>query len=467
MASDPQGQLLPFFTAMEHQGRIIVSDVPKLDLELYLSNYTGRSRFERLLLIGQCCVPLCLDALKAAITEAKKGKDVHRYQDACDSLRLAAPHEPEARYDEAWANATTRANNARTHQLESELKEYKNNLVKESIRIGYRDLGEHLESIGNLNGATDAYVKMRPESGTGFHISEYSKHMIGVMLQRQDWSGIAANINKQVGAGDGGAERPYYQTVGGIAYLSTAKYAEAAKLFLEAGDLSTCKRFSDVASPNDVAIYGALLALATMDRKQLQRKVLDNPSFRACIELEPQIRKAVSMFVNCRYSACLEILEANRSDWLLDIYLQKHVPEILSLVRKKCIIQYTVPFKLVKLETMNGIFGRPGESIEEELASMIKSKALNARINAIDKHLVMVQEDPRATMQADALAMVKKYERDAVERLRRMSIAAASLELKGTGRKGGGGDAGDLPGFSDILHQEHGASAAILADELT
>ena len=95
----------------------------------------GRTRFDRLLLIGQSSVPLCLDALKAAVAEAKKGKDIQRYRDAWECIRLAGPNEPEAQFDNAWVNGTTKLNTILTNQLEAELKGYKNNLVKESIRV--------------------------------------------------------------------------------------------------------------------------------------------------------------------------------------------------------------------------------------------------------------------------------------------------------------------------------------------
>ncbi|KAJ8124725.1 hypothetical protein O1611_g8916 [Lasiodiplodia mahajangana] len=464
MASGQQGQLLTFFTTMENQGGIIVQDVPKLDLELYIANYKGRTRFERLLLIGQSSVPLCLDALKAAVTEAKKGKDVQRYREAWEYIRLAGPNEPEAQYDDAWASATTKSNQAITRQLETELKGYKNNLVKESIRIGHRDLGEHLESIGNLNGAADAYVKMRPDASTVSHVIDVGKHTNSIMLQKRDWTGILANLKQIAPPGmtpeDISREQPYQRMVAGLAYLGSEKYADAAKHFLDAGDPIMCQNFNDVASSNDVAIYGGLLALASMERDELQRKVLDNSSFRNYLELEPQIRKAVSMFVNCRYSSCLEILERSRADYLLDIYLQKHIPKIFSLIRKKCIIQYLVPFSCVTLSSMNTVFAKPNESLETELISMIKSGELKARINTIDKLLVMASSEPRAAMQAKALETVKNYEKEALERIRRMSLAAADLEVKGLARKGAGG-AGSLPGLGEILLEDVGGEHSL------
>ncbi|KAI1384696.1 26S proteasome subunit RPN7-domain-containing protein [Hypoxylon trugodes] len=442
--------LLAYFTAMDNQGGIIIKDPPKLDLDLYISNYKGRTRFERLLLIGQCSVPLCVDALKAAVAEAKSGKDIQRYKDAFECIRLAAPHEPEARWDEAWVAATDKSNKTETQRLETELKGYKNNLVKESIRIGHRDLGEHLEAVGDLNAASETYIKMRPDASTQSHIQDVGKHVVSIMLQKRDWTGVLANVNKvlvvNIGNEEQSSEQPYQRMVAGLAYLGNGKYHEAARNFLEVGDPIVCQKYNDVASPNDVATYGGLLALASMDRLELQSRVLDNSNFRNYLELEPHIRKAVSMFVNGRYSACLEILESYRNDYLLDLYLQKHVSVLFSKIRNKCIVQYFLPFSCVTLDTMNAVFSKPGESIEPELVNMIKSGALNARINTIDRLLVAVSTNSRAAMQKKALDAANNYEKEILERIRRMNIAAADLEVKGY-RKG----FGTLPGVNDLF----------------
>lgn len=46
-----------------------------------------------------------------------------------------APEEPEAKQDQAWLKKTEQANRAEGQRLETELKGYKNNLIKESIRV--------------------------------------------------------------------------------------------------------------------------------------------------------------------------------------------------------------------------------------------------------------------------------------------------------------------------------------------
>lgn len=46
-----------------------------------------------------------------------------------------APGEPEAELDKEWIERTDEANKNETARLETELRGYKNNLVKESVRV--------------------------------------------------------------------------------------------------------------------------------------------------------------------------------------------------------------------------------------------------------------------------------------------------------------------------------------------
>ncbi len=230
---------------------------------------------------------------------------------------------------------------------------------------------------------------MRPDASTQHHILDVGKHVISILLQRRDWPSVLANVSK-VAAGNANDDeqktlQPYQKMVSGLAHLGTEKYYDAARSFLEVGDPAICQQYNDIATPNDVATYGGLTALASMDRTELQARVLDNSGFRNYLELEPHIRKAISMFVNGRYSACLTILESYRADYLLDIYLYRHVAALFSKIRNKCIVQYFLPFSCVTLASMNATFAKPGEALEAELIRLIKSGVLKARIDTIDK----------------------------------------------------------------------------------
>ncbi|KAM0428263.1 hypothetical protein ACHAPT_007164 [Fusarium lateritium] len=426
--------LLGFFTMMNNQGGSIVQEHPKLDLDLYIQNYSGRTRFDRLLHIAKSSPPLCIDALKAAIAEAKAGSDVTQYNDAWDCIRFAAPGEPEAQKDQAWVDKTDRANRLETARLEAELKQYRNNLIKESIRMGNEELGEHFERTGMLSDAADAYNRMRQDVTTTKHIIDCGLHLVNVYIYRRDWSMVINSLGKITGVQSGEEEKfyqPFTKLVSGIALLGLKHYADAAKNFLQIDFDIPPTQYSHIASPNDIATYGGLLALATMERKELQSRVLDNPAFRSFLEHEPHIRKAISLFVNGRYSACLSILESFRNDYLLDIYLQRHVAAIYTQIRSKCITQYFVPFSCATFDNLNKAFALEGQSIEKELAAMIREGTLKAKLDAKNRLLIAVQPDPRLQMQKSAIEVARQYELEAKERLRRISLISAGLEVVG------------------------------------
>lgn len=90
----------------------------------------------RLHLIASTSTVLAVDALKLAAHEIlEKGKDVQQYRAICEDLRSLAPTDSDSQVNKQWVEQTDKANQAEQHRLESELKGYKNNLVKESIRV--------------------------------------------------------------------------------------------------------------------------------------------------------------------------------------------------------------------------------------------------------------------------------------------------------------------------------------------
>lgn len=97
--------------------------------------FSGRTRFDRLYLIGTSSTVLSTEALKLAVAEAKSGKDVSQYDKAVRALSEVAPNEPDASLDAAWVHNVQRQVQAQSERLEQELRGYKNNLIKESIRV--------------------------------------------------------------------------------------------------------------------------------------------------------------------------------------------------------------------------------------------------------------------------------------------------------------------------------------------
>lgn len=296
------------------------------------------------------------------------------------------------------------------------------------------ELGKHYEAIGELRLALEAYTRMQPDLSTNKQYLECSRLRSKIYTQQRDWPAVGSTMKSQKDLLDEEVEddrgyQAYYEISMGLSLLGTEQYEEAVEHFLKVNPGISADKYSDLVSPNDIATYGGLLALATKGREDL-RDLLEQSTYRSFSVTEPHLRKAITHFVNAKYSACLDVLESYRPDYLLDVYLQRHVAKLYTKIRQECIVQYLKPFSRVTLESME-VFAAPGKCIEEDLVDMIRAGTLEARIDKIDKVVTTTSVSPRFKIQKDSINMLTSYKKDALDQARRMGILAADLEVKG------------------------------------
>jgi len=223
----------------------------------------------------------------------------------------------------------------------------------------------------------------------------------------------------------------------GLAFLESKKYKLAARKFLSvAAELGS--GYSDVASSQDVALYGGLCALASFDRAELKAKVIESPTFRTFLELYPQVREAVNDFYHSRYSACLANLHKLRPDLSLDLHLHDHASQLYEDIRSRALIQYFSPFVTVDMRLMASAFGATVEALEKELAGLIMSKQIHARIDSQNKVLHARHADQRTSTFAAAIQMGDDYMRDMTALLLRINLMRADFVVKGSSDSGYG-----------------------------
>jgi COP9 signalosome complex subunit 1 len=263
--------------------------------------------------------------------------------------------------------------------------------------MGTEDLGNHFVTIGNFQDAYRAYNKMREYCTTSKQIAQMTFKLLHLSVLQRNWGATQSYQLKMQALQLGEQERAQYDPImeacSGLAHLNQGNYREAATAFLKVDQSYTTPLEQagitfqrEIISPNDVAVYGGLCALAKMDRDELQRRVLDNSSFRPLLELEPHIRRAISMFCASKYTGCLGILESYMADYLLDVYLQDNFINLYRLVRSKCIVQWFSAFSVVTWKEIEKAFPQKleGMRIEEELETMIKAGELDARLDLVD-----------------------------------------------------------------------------------
>nr|CAD7266669.1 unnamed protein product [Timema shepardi] len=218
--------------------------------------------------------------------------------------------------DLMWVESKSKKAALKLEKLDTDLKNYKSNSIKESIRRGHDDLGDHYLDCGDLSNALKCYSRARDYCTSGKHVVNMCLNVIKVSVYLQNWSHVLSYVSKAEATPDFTevhGKDSNNQTIltrlkcaAGLAELATKKYKSAAKHFL-AANFDHCD-FPELLSASNVAMYGGLCALATFHRHELQKNVIFSSSFKLFLELEPQLRDIIFKFYESKYASCLKLL---------------------------------------------------------------------------------------------------------------------------------------------------------------
>uniref|UniRef100_A0A7I4EGU5 26S proteasome regulatory subunit Rpn7 N-terminal domain-containing protein n=1 Tax=Physcomitrium patens TaxID=3218 RepID=A0A7I4EGU5_PHYPA len=282
----------------ENQARRPTEATPEqFDVESYASLYTGHTKIARLHFIADHCNSrnLDLEALRMALDEIRKGENTVLFKECVERLngRLGLGYG----LDQEWIDTVERRAAQRQEKLEVELNGYKTNLIKESIRMGYNDLGDFHYSRGDLQQAFQCYVRTRDYCTTSKHIIAMCLNVILVSIELGHFVHVSNYVSKADQTPD--VQDPVVlaklKCAAGLAHLESKKYKLAARKFVDT-NFELGSNYSDVTAPQDVATYGGLCALASFDRAELKSKVIDNINFRNFLELIPEVRELIHDF---------------------------------------------------------------------------------------------------------------------------------------------------------------------------
>ena len=143
-----------------------------------------------------------------------------------------------------WIEVRTKKAALKLEKLDTDLKNYKSNSIKESIRRGHDDLGDHFLDCGDLANALKCYSRARDYCTSGRHVVNMCVNVIKVSVFLQNWSHVVSYVNKAMATpdfNDGNVKPSDHQQIVnrlqcayGLAELATGKYKSAAKHFLMA-----------------------------------------------------------------------------------------------------------------------------------------------------------------------------------------------------------------------------------------
>lgn len=429
MAQTPNNNLLGDVPKKEEKKEVLQVQInpEDFDLEVYVNNYSAHTKIGRLIFIAEHCKTLEKDSYRMAIDELKKTANTSLYRSLLDKVgeRLGFP------LDYQWIESTDKKSSAQQERLELELNGYKANLIKESIRTGHNDLGDFHYNRGDLNAALKCYVRTRDYCTTSKHIIQMCLNVIKVSIELGNYAHVVNYVAKAEQTPDLSDKVVIakLKVCAGLANLENKKYKMAARKLLETTfDLGN--QFSEVIAPHDVAIVGGLCALATFDRSDLKKKVIDNATFRSFLELTPELRELINDFYSSRYASCLKYLDKIKPKLLLDIHLHEHVEGLYQKIRNKALIQYFTPFISVDLNTMSEAFNTNVAGLEKELSRLIMDGSIQARIDSHNKRLYVRTTDQRSTTFEKTVQMGEEYQDNTQSLLLRINLLRNDFVVK-------------------------------------
>lgn len=412
----------------------VVINPEDFELESYINNYSGHTKIARLIFIAEHCKSLEADSYKMAIDELKKTMNTSLLKSVYEKVgdKLGSSHQ----LDQAALDAVDKKAIQQQERLELELNGYKTNLIKESIRMGHNELGDFHYNRGDLNSALKCYVRTRDYCTTSKHIIQMCLNVIKVSIEMGNYAHVVNYVAKAEQTPDltDKVVQSKLRVCSGLANLENRKYKLAARKFLETTfDLDSS--FNEISAPQDVAIYAGLTALATFDRTELKKKVIDNAAFRNFLELTPEVRELINDFYASRYASCLKYLDKLKPNLLLDIHLHQHVQSLYEKIRNKALVQYFSPFSSVDLNIMAQAFNTNVASLEKELSRLIMDGSIQARIDSHNKRLYARQTDQRTATFEKTLGLGDEYQENTKSLLLRVNLLRNDFVVKPSRRE--------------------------------
>lgn len=99
-------------------------------------------------------------------------------------------------FDPSWIEARAKKGAHKLEKLDNDLKNYRMNSIKESIRRGHDDLGDHYLNSGDLSNALKCYSRARDYCTSGKHVVNMCLNVIKVSIYLQNWSHVQSYVSK-------------------------------------------------------------------------------------------------------------------------------------------------------------------------------------------------------------------------------------------------------------------------------
>jgi COP9 signalosome complex subunit 1 len=454
------------------------------NVEAYLSGYEGAARQSRLKWLSEhlSSTELSLQCALQLLGELKSANATRLYKELCErfSSHSNAQITSSISLDNSWYAATEKELSLRLQSLDEALLDARQKRDK-SLQYKYNDaIGRHYFALGQYHSARDVFARNK-----GLCVDSADTIRMCVQLIRANWAmdsydaakdtaaialavfdGAAALSDDQCtrvfACSTSAAAAPYTPTalesgkassaasssssspssmpaasheaanahraallsvlhaVSGVAFMRRGMFERAAEHFASVSK-QLGANFASLVTLKEVAVYAALCALASFDRDTLMAHQ-GRAEFAQLLRQAPVAVELVNQFTSGHVATCMQRLEALVGKLEADYHLHGKTSALRSHIRRRAVLQYVMPYSAVRLDKMAQSFGTSVAELERELADLVASGRLAARIDSRDKIMHATTSNQRAATFQSAFDTASYFERSADTLLFRMQL---------------------------------------------
>ncbi|CAL4063569.1 unnamed protein product, partial [Meganyctiphanes norvegica] len=467
----------------------VIVESTSLDLETYANSYIGLAKLQRLMFIADRCPQLRIESLRSAINYVQITYNVNLYTQLHRKLQEAASNVggganailPDVAggqlgpgavanlpaLDMQWVESRAKKAALKLEKLDTDLKNSKVNSIKESIRRGHDDLGDHYLDCGDLSNALKCYSRARDYCTSFRHIVNMCLNVIKVSIYLNNWSHVLSYVNKAQATPEISESRPnsnkdqsaMIQTkltcAAGLAQLATRKYKVTIFVITE---VEACDFTEYKLGKHHIKIFDGARTMAWTSRREFTKLTICYSSFKLFLEVEPQLRDIIFKFYESKYASCLKLLDELKDTLMLDMYLAPHLNTLYTRIRNRALIQYFSPYMSADLEKMATAFNTTVGALEDELMVLILEGQIQARIDSHNKILYAKAVEERSVTFERSVEMGREHVMRVKGLILRSALIKNQIHVKSPPREGGGGGGGQ--GTGDVSMAATNSSAA-------
>ena len=406
----------------------------QFDLPAYISRYEGSSKLNRLLFISQTRPELQGNALRLLVNEIKKpGACNTAIYVMLNTMGVFQQLGPGYEYDNQWLSEVETRAAQRHEQLETTLQVEKTKMIKETIRLCLSDLGDFYSQRGIHNEAMKMYLRTREYCSSNKQVAEMGLKAVRASIDDKDFKSAKQNllrvepIVEQI-ATECKDLAEKCKLLFGIVLLQEGEFESAASRFVNI-DGSFAQAFNDIASLEDIVLYGTLCSLASFSRASIKGLVIDNIAFKSLTELLPEVRNMPQYFCSGKYSELFSELDSLSGILAHDIYLRKHTEVILTAVKERCISQYITPYSVIDMRKMAESMQVDIPGLASIVAKMIAAGKVSAKIDMASCVIYRQKADGRKALREKMVDLGRSQIRDLKVILLRLSMMRHDFSL--------------------------------------